>query len=174
MVIMKLLALVILLLVSLSAAAGTTTLVLPGNTTLIFDAPEMTKVKEASDGSHYQYVATSLGGADERFNLSVYVEPIDCQYGKSLRDVARCFTDRLASTPGIATEEDSPSCSRKRCDIFYVTTDKSGEKQVRQLHVNSLFIYLDTWVDVHFSVVDPNSEDSKVMARFAATLKFMH
>jgi hypothetical protein len=171
---MKLLTLVILLLVSLSAAAGTTTLALPGNTTLIFDAPEMTKVKEASDGSHYQYVATSLGGADERFNLSVNVEPIDCQYGKSLRDVARCFTDRLASIPGLVKEEDSPSCSRKRCDIYYVTTEKSGEKQIRQLHINSLFIYLDTWVDVHFSVVDPNSEDSKVMARFEAALKFMH
>lgn len=171
--IMKLLTLVILLMVSLSAVAGTTKLALPENATLVFDAPTMTKAKEANDGSHYQYVATSLGGADERFNLSVNVEPIDCQYGMSLRDVARCFVDRLDSIPGIKKEADSPSCTRKRCDIFYVTTEKSSDKQVRQLHFNSLFIYRGAWVDVHLSAVDPSSEDSSVFARFAASLKFV-
>lgn len=169
---MKLLTLVILLTVSLSAAADTAQLALPENASLVFDAPKMTKLSEASDGSHYKYLATSLG-EDGGFNLSVYVEPIDCHYGKSLRDVARCFVDRLNAIPAIKIEEDSPDCSRKRCDIIYVTTEKLGGRQVRQLHINSLFIYRGAWVDVHVSVVNPNDENSKTLARFVASLKLM-
>jgi len=146
---------------------------LPEKATLFFQAPKMTKLKEASVGGRYQYTATSLGEPDERFNLSVYVEPIDCQYGKSLHDVTRCFVDRLNSIPGLKKGSDSPSCSKRRCDIFYVTTATLGDKIVRQLHVTSLFTYRGAWVDVHLSAVNPKSEDSDTFASFAASLEFM-
>ena len=88
----------------------------------------------------YQYVASSVGQSDQRFSLSVHVEPIDCRFGKSLKQVARCFIERLDSIQGVIKEADSPSCDRERCDVFYVLSAKTGDRTVRQLNLNSLFV----------------------------------
>ena len=169
---MWILAAALLLMISGHAAAETTTLLLPGKAELSFDVSKMTKLKETASGVRYQYLASSLGG-DERVNLSVYVEPIECALGKSLKQVSRCFIERLDSVPGVVKESGTPNCTRRRCDIFYVTTVKAGEQVVRQLHLNSLFVYRGGWVDVHLSALRPGSDDSRTFAKFAASLRFV-
>jgi hypothetical protein len=169
---MRLLIAVGLLLISGGAAGEMATLRLPENATITFDAPKMSKLREMAEHGRYQYVASSVGQADQRFTLSVHVEPIDCRFGKSLEQVARCFNERLDSIPGVIKEADSPSCDRKRCDVFYVLSTKTGDRTVRQLNLNSLFVYGGAWVDVHLSVLNPVAEDAQRLARFAASLKF--
>jgi hypothetical protein len=168
---MRILIAAVLLIVSRQASAETTTLELPDQATLSFDAPKMSKLKEVSDGGRYEYQASSRGEADERFNLSVYVQPIDCPQGKSLKEVARCFFDGLKTIPGVVLESDSPSCSRRRCDILYITTVKLGDKTINQLHHNALYVYRGAWVDAHLSAVNPHREDAEIFARFEASLK---
>ena len=169
---MKTLAIAVLLLVSRHAVGETTTLSLPEGAALAFEGPKMVTLKEVNEDGRYQYVAASLGGTDTRFNLSVHVEPIDCQHGKSLKDVTRCFTDRMDQIPGVIKDSSSPHCDRRRCEIFYGMKMKVGEKTVLQLHANTLFTYRGAWVDVHFSALNPDAKDSKVLAHFASTLKF--
>src|SRR4051812_38145028 len=117
-----------LVLLSGSAFSEVTSLDLPEKARITFDAPKMSKLKESNENGRYQYVASSVGEPDQRFNLSVYVEPVDwCRFGKSLEQVARCFIETLDSYPGIIKEADTPNCERKRCDVFYVLSSKAGE-----------------------------------------------
>lgn len=162
-----------LVLLSGSAFSEVTSLDLPEKARITFDAPKMSKQKESHENGRYQYVASSVGEADQRFNLSVYVEPVDwCRFGKSLEQVARCFVEQLDSYPGIIKEADTPSCEKKRCDVFYILSSKAGDRIVRQLNLNSLFVYGGKWVDVHLSVLNPVPEDAQRLAKFAASLKF--
>lgn len=153
------------------ACAEVTTLHLPEKASLTFESPKMSKLKEMTQDGRYQYAASSAGESDPRFNLSIYVEAIDCRYGKSVSQVARCFVEGLDSIPGVIKEADSPSCERQRCDVFYVLSRKVGERTIRQLHLNSLFVYGGRWVDVHLTVLNPVAEDAQRLAKFAATLQ---
>jgi len=149
-----------------------TTLILPAGAELHLDVSTLTKLEEESSADRYRYVATSLWG-DQRFNLSVHVEPIDCKYGKSLKQVSRCFVERLDSLPGVIKEADDMDCRRNRCDILYVTNVKLDQGMVRQLHFNGLFVYRGGWVDVHLTALNPTADDSNVFAKFATKLKLV-
>ncbi len=155
-----------------NAFSEVTSLNLPERARITFDSPKMSKLKESNENGRYRYVASSVGEPDQRFNLSIYVEPVDCKYGKSLEQVARCFMERLDSLPGVTKEADAPSCERTRCDFMYVLSQRGGDRMIRQLNLNSLFVYGGKWIDVHMSVLNPVAEDAQILARFAASLKF--
>jgi hypothetical protein len=159
-------------LLSGNALSEVTTLRLPESALITFDAPKMSRLKESNENGQYRFVASSVGQPDQRFNLSIHVEPADCRYGKALEEVARCFMERLDSMPGIVKETDRPSCERNRCDVLYVLSHKAGDRIIRQLNLNSMFVYGGKWVDVHLSVVNPVAEDAQRLARFATSLKF--
>ncbi len=168
---MKRMIAILLMLVSVGAVAEPVTLLLPQKVTLSFDAPPMTKLREVSQENLFQYLASSAGSDDERFSLSIYVEPIDCQHGSKIKQIAECFLERSDQIPGINKESRSTRCDRSRCEIMYVTVVKAGETLIRQLHTNTLFTYGGEWVDVHFSVLNPAQTDGKMLARFAGSLK---
>lgn len=152
----------------------TTLLTLPESASVSFDAPQIVKLKEVSDGGRYQYLASSVDGAEQGFNLSVYVDPIDCHFGESTREVTRCFLEKSDSIPGIVKESRSTRCDEdRRCEVIYFTTVKAGESIVRQLHANTIFTYRGRWVDIHISVINPTGDYAKLMARFAGSLNFV-
>jgi len=167
---MKIQAALLLILTSFTGVGEATTLSLPDNATLTFDAPPMNKVVETTEGATYKYLATSAGSADDRFNLSVYVEPINCDFGKSTKKVTECFLKRTEKIPGIHLESRSNSCGRGRCEVMYATTANVGNRQVRQLHVHAIFTYRGKWVDLHISVLNPTQGDSNLLVHFADSL----
>jgi hypothetical protein len=153
---------------------STTTLTLPEGASLSFDAPEIAKLKEVSESGRYQYLASSADGAEQLFSLSVYVDPIDCHFGESTREVTRCFLEKSDLIPGIIKDSRSTRCDEdRRCEVIYFTAIKVGESIVSQLHANTIFTYRGGWVDVHISVINPTGDYAKLMARFAGSLNFV-
>jgi hypothetical protein len=122
------------------------------------------------EAASYQYVASSVGHADERFNLSVYVEPISCHFGTSLKEVTRCFLEKSDLIPGIVKETRGTSCDERRCEVVYVTALKVKDSLVVQMHTNTVLVYGNRWVDVHFSVLSPTPEDKRVIRALADSL----
>jgi hypothetical protein len=171
---------IILLLVALvtdTAIAETVTLTLPGNASLSFDTPQMTKLKEVSKGGSYQYFASSIGSPDPRFNLSVYAEPISCHFGASLKEVTHCFLERSDLIPGIREETRSTRCDEQRCEVIYVTAAETEKSVVVQMHTNTILVYGKLWVDIHFSVTglkrETQEEDKRTFAKLAGSLSFV-
>jgi len=153
-----------------SATAEPLTLQLPGNSSLSVDAPPMTRLKETSEGDRYQYVASSIDHADKRFNLSVFVDPITCYFGTSLKEVTRCFLEKSDLIPGMVKESRSTHCDEQRCEVVYVTGVKLNDRMVVQMHTNTILVYGNRWIDIHLSVVSPTDDDKRIFARLADSL----
>jgi len=153
-----------LLMVVTAAMAEPTTLTLPAGLILIFEAPPMTKLSEETEGGHYRYVASSVGSADERFNLSVSVEPISCHFGASMKDVTRCFLEKSDSIPGIVKQSRETGCDNTGCSVGYATPG--------QTHIHFIFVHGRDWADVHLSVTKPTTADNEVIQRFQGSLLY--
>jgi hypothetical protein len=165
----KLLALSILA-SSQAAFAAPVTLSLPDNATLTFEAPAMNDGQEERDGNMFQYMATSMGKADPRFNLSIYVEPKACAIGKLLKDVTQCFVVMNSRNPAIVADSTKTRCTEKSCEVSYRTLHKVGAREVELAHTNTIMVYGDLWVDVHFSITMPTPEDAGVAGKFSDSL----
>ena len=165
----------LLLLLALAADAAfaeAVTLQLPAQRSLAFDAPPMTKLQEVSAAERYQYLASSVGQDDARFNLSVHVEPIDCRFGRSLQEVSRCFLEKSDLISGIVKKSRNTRCDARRCEVTYTTTAQTSEREVTQLNTHALLVDRDSWVDVHLSVISPTDADKLIFARFMDSLSY--
>ena len=164
--------LVFLVLAAGPAAAEIMRLRLPGGVTLTFDAPPMNEIKQASEGGRYQYVASSVGNAAGRYNLSVYAEPISCGHGESTKQVTRCFLEKSDLIPGLMRQSRRTACDERSCSVTYATAVRVGDATVPQLHLNTIFAYPGKWVDVHFSILNPTDTDAGLMARLQESLRY--
>jgi hypothetical protein len=162
----------VFVLVADAASAEAMTLQLPGKASVTFDAPQVTKLKEITEGNRYQYLASSIEQEDKRFNLSVYVEPIDCHFGQSVMEVTRCFLEKSDLIPGMVKEVRKTTCDDRRCEVIYVTAVEVDGHRVVHIHQNSIFVYQNLWVDVHLSASPPRVEDNRIFARLAGTFSY--
>jgi hypothetical protein len=161
-----------MLLASVTAGAETTILTLADGGHISFDAPSMTKVKEVRDAQRYEYLATSQGKEDERFNLSVYVEHTDCHFGSSTKEITRCFLEKSDSIPGLVPESRNTACLEKYCNVVYGVAGRIKDREFRQLHVNLLFAYRDGWAHVHLSILNPTDDDIPILTKLPTSLSY--
>lgn len=154
----------LVLVAATNAEAEPTSLLLPAGLMLTFEAPPMKKISEEKKGGSYRYVASSAGSADERFNLSVMVEPIDCKFGASVKDVTRCFLEKSDSLPGLVKQSRTTTCGTTGCSVGYATAD--------QMHVHVIFVHGKDWADVHLSVTKPTTADTEAVQRFQGSLVY--
>ncbi|HTE40982.1 MAG TPA: hypothetical protein VK629_09130 [Steroidobacteraceae bacterium] len=163
----------VLLLIAGNAWADKVTLTLPSNGKISFDAPATSKLKETIEAGRYQYVASSAGKADERFAVSVTVEPaIDCHHGKATKDITRCFLEKTDDMQGIVRESRRTECADKSCTVVYMLAYRDGDKDVRQLQVNVLFAYRKGWGRVLTSVDVPTEQDVINLMAFPSSLSY--
>jgi hypothetical protein len=163
----------VLLAFASSAGAEPMTLVIAGNGTVTFDVPPMTKLDEVEEAGRYRYVASSIGQDDQRFNLSVFLEPTtDCHFGKDTKEITRCFLEKSDLQPGLVKESRRTTCFETYCVVYLGIAVQVEDRLVRQLSVNLLFAYRDGWGHVHFSVLTPTDEDGPALEAFTRSLTF--
>ena len=54
--------------------------------------------------------------------------------------------------------------------MSYRTLNKAGTREVELAHSNSLMVYRDLWVDVHFSITMPTPDDAAVTGKLSQSL----
>jgi hypothetical protein len=124
------------------------------------------------DATHYQYLATSVGQQDGRFSVSVFIEPTECHFGKSTKEVTRCFLEKSDEIPGLVPESRKTECSERHCLVLYGIAFRNGQDEFRQLHANLIFAYRDGWAHVHLSIVKPTDDDIPLLTKFASSLSY--
>jgi hypothetical protein len=162
----------ILLLLAADAWAEKTVLSIPGKGQISFEAPPLIKLKEVSGSSRYEYQASSAGTDKERVRVSVLVEPTECGYGQTTKDITRCFLEQSDQIPGLVKESRNTECSEQSCTVVYMVAAREAEKDFRQLHINLVFSYRKGWGHVHLSVVNPTEADVVQLLTFPSSVSY--
>ena len=56
--------------------------------------------------------------------------------------------------------------------VQYEVAAPFNGKTVHQINVNYYFAYRGRWIDVHISVIEPNSDDLEIIDDFGRSLKY--
>jgi hypothetical protein len=170
---MKKYAWLLILALSDQALADKLVLKIPGRGTLSFAAPQMRKLQESNEAGRYRYQATSVGTDNERFNLTVYVEKIDCHFGKSTKEVTRCFLEKSDLVPGVLKNSRSTLCREVSCDVTYLVETQVGEDKFVMFSFNAIRALRDEWLHVHFSATNPRKEDLSIVSEVQESFSFV-
>lgn len=138
-----------------AAAAEPTELAVPSQKLVIrFDGPALTKVREDAGPARYSYAGTA-----GKINVSVFVEPPDCEGGSGNEARYKCFLQKLKTVPGLAPATIRGNEVPSGVQVAYLTQAEVDGRMVQMFHVNLLFLHAGKFGDLHVSVVQPERAD---------------
>lgn len=158
----------IALFISLPGKAASLSLAVPGEGwALKFESPELTKIKEVSNGDGYAY-----SGNAGRMNLSLFVEKPTCPGGDAIQNIYKCFGEKIQHVPYIVNGSIAAYEAPDGLQVTYLMQVPSGEKTYRMFNLHFLFARNGKWGDLHISVVQPSKSDLEIVTSLVKSLSF--
>ncbi len=149
-----------------SLPGKTASLAVPGEKwALMFESPELTKIKEVSSGHGYTYSGTA-----DRMNLSLIMENPTCPGGNTIQNIYKCFGEKIQRVPYVLNGSIAAYETPDGLQVTYLMQVPSGEKSYRMFNLHFLFARNGKWGDLHISVVQPSKSDLEIVASLVKSL----
>ncbi|QGZ38185.1 hypothetical protein IP92_01519 [Pseudoduganella flava] len=132
-----------------------------------FDAPPTAKVEERSTPNAYRYAGTA-----GKFNLSLFIEPPQCEGGATNNEQLQCFAGRLEKVPGLVRQSIRVNRLPNAVQLSYLTYGQTGETAVKIMHTHVLFADKGKWGDLHGSIVKPDTAEIAMLLALGDNFSF--